>query len=76
MLVHFSQGKLFEQFCQSELLFSFAKVNCNAWQHFSCLFSFSHTIESLCYKRIKELVHDLAVHLSSYDALGKFGEHL
>ena len=47
---------------------SFAKVNCDAGQHFSRLFSFSHALNMFfpCRYVIEELVHDLAVHLSSY----------
>ena len=48
---------------------SFAKVTCDARQHVSRLFSFSHAINIFsfpCRYVIKELVHDLAVHLSSY----------
>ena len=69
MLVRFSRSERFKQFCQGELSISFAKVNCDARQHFSRLFSFSHAINIVsfpCRYVIKELVHDLAVHLSSY----------
>ena len=69
MLVRFPQSERFEQFCQDELLFSFTKVNCDARQHFSRLFSFSHAINIFsfpCRYVTKELVHDLAAHLSSY----------
>ena len=48
---------------------NFAKVNCDARQHFSLLFSFSHAINIFsfpCRYVIKQLVHDLAVHVSSY----------
>ena len=68
VLVLFPQSERFQQFCQGELSFSFAKVNCDARLHFSRLFSFSHAIHIFfpCCYVIKELVHDLAVHLSSY----------
>ena len=65
MLVRFPQSEQLTQFCQGELSFRFAKVNCDALQHFS----FSHVINNfsfLCRYVIKELVHDLAVHLSRY----------
>ena len=68
-LIRFPQSERFKQFCQGELSFSFAKVNCDARQHFSRLFLFSRAINIFsfpCCYVIKELVHDLAVHLSSY----------
>ena len=70
VLVSFPQSEQFKQFCQGELSFSFAKVNCGcARQHSWRLFLFSHAINIFsfpCCYVIKELVHDLAVHLSSY----------
>ena len=48
---------------------SFATVHCDVRQHFSHPFSFSRAINIFpfsCRYVIKELAHDLAVHLSSY----------
>ena len=69
LLVRFPQSKRFEQFCQGELSFSFTKVNCDVRQHFSRLFfvqSCDQYFSFPCCYVIKELVHDLAVLLSSY----------
>ena len=44
-LVRFLQIERFEQLCQGELSFSFAKVNSDTRQHFSRLFSFTRVIK-------------------------------
>ena len=45
VVVRFLQMERFEQLCQNELSFSFAKVNSDIQQHFSRLFSFSRAIK-------------------------------
>ena len=44
-LVRFLQIERFEQLCQGELSFSFAKVNSDTRQHVSRLFSFTRVIK-------------------------------
>ena len=74
MLVRFPWSEQFEQFCQGKLSFSFAKVNCNARQHFSRLFFGIQSCDqyfffflSLCYKRIIGSI-ELWMHLGSLES--------